>query len=215
MITKYAFLFSLIVASIFCPNSIHAQMKIVVKQINGFIDVTSSSPKDALVNPGNFSTGNAIQFYYGAELPFLYLRYGKNNGQLIISVFMDHEKANFQDPIDNDLNAKLTSYGIRIHPFDGKKPKYDNDGNFLLAFIISGIYADFGFGNSKLTQIPNINITRNTKIFGCGWSPKMSQGKKINLLLDCGFRNYSWNNISNTKSSVFSLHAGIGIGFNF
>lgn len=112
----------LISLSAFISNSANAQVLFGIKKINVYADFAFAKPKDALVSPGGYGLGNAMQLYYGAEVPFALVRYNKkSNMHLSFAVTLDHEKANFSTSnISSDaLDAKLTAFGFRVRPFEG------------------------------------------------------------------------------------------------
>jgi hypothetical protein len=112
----------IIVLSVSFKNTAKAQVFFGIKKINVFADFAFAEPKDAMVNPGGYGLGNAMQLYYGVELPFAYLRYSKkSNMHLSIAAIVDHEKANFSTSnlASDALDAKLTSFGFRARPFEG------------------------------------------------------------------------------------------------
>lgn len=116
---QITFLIALIVAS---SNTANAQVLLGIKKINVFTDLAFAQPKDALVSPGGYGLGNAMQLYYGVEVPFALIRYNKkSNMHLSIAATLDHEKANFSSSniATDGLDAKLTAFGLRVRLFEG------------------------------------------------------------------------------------------------
>lgn len=112
----------LIALSLSTSNMASAQVFFGIKKVNVFVDLAFAKPKDALVSPGGYGLGNAMQLYYGAEVPFAFARYSKkSNMHLSVAATLDHEKANFSTSnfATEALDAKLTSFGIRVRPFEG------------------------------------------------------------------------------------------------
>jgi hypothetical protein len=120
-------LYQSFVLIIFCLtvwNTSTAQAYFGIKKINVFADFAFAKPKDALVTPGGYGLGNAMQLYYGVEAPFAYIGYGKKSSMGIsIAGFLDHEKANFSTSnyLTDALEVKITSFGARVRPFAGMK----------------------------------------------------------------------------------------------
>jgi hypothetical protein len=112
----------MLVMGVSISNTVKAQLHFGIKKINVFADFAFAEPKSALVNPGGYGLGNAMQLYYGAEVPFTYLKYSKKSSMhLSIAATVDHEKANFSTSnyLTDGLDVKLTSFGLRARPFSG------------------------------------------------------------------------------------------------
>jgi hypothetical protein len=108
----------LLIATLLISATCFGQPSIGFKKLNVWTSFAFAKPKDAMAN--SYSYGKPMQLYYGADLPFTSLRYGKKtNTGLSVAVFADHERANFDanDFNSEGLNAKLFSLGVRIRPF--------------------------------------------------------------------------------------------------
>lgn len=222
---------SLLLSLVFVAPA-NAQSRIGIKKVNVWASLAFASPKDALKT--SYSFGNAMQLYYGADVPFAFLDYGKKqkNGA-VIAAFLDHEKANFTDDafITDGLDAKFTSAGLRVYPFTSKQlsslaapnqvdesaSKFGQDVGFLAKLglvILHSSYIDLGYAHAALIEKPTPDVTRTATVFGYGLTPALAIGRKTSFHLDVGFRKYSWTNSLNTKSSVNSFRLGFGLGIN-
>lgn len=251
--------------SICQSQSAKSQVHIGIQKINVFADFAFAEPKNALVNPGGYGLGNVMQIYYGAEIPFAFLKYDKkSNMHLSIAATIDHEKANFSTSniLTDGLDAKLTSFGFRVRPFsgmgmfnvsesdyrngrdytttekhvsqDGQRIQLKNGQNVtatewtetsshhswstaeskgIVYLVLSGLYFDYGFAKAALIEPPTPNVNRNPSYWGWGIAPSIVPGKKTSFFIDLGWRNYSWTNSLNTKSSIKSFRCGFGLGF--
>lgn len=208
------------------------QTRIGVKKMHIWGSLAFAGPRDALQPV--YSYGNAMQLYYGADLPFIFLDYGqKKQHGAVIAAFLDHEKGNFTNKamFTDGLDAKFTSVGLRIHPFTSKRlsslsdpnqvnesaSKIEQDLGFLGKLglvILYNFYADLGYAHASLIEKPTPDVTRSATVFGYGFSPALAIGKKTSFHLDVGIRQYSWTNSLQTKSSVNSFRLGFGLGVN-
>lgn len=209
-------------------EAINAQSALGIRQVNIWGDLAFASPEKALKGP--YSDGNAMQLYYGADIPFAFIEYNKKqNIGLSLAAFLGYEKANFSNSVGDGLDVKLTSYGIRLKPFaqknlDPKKLHTNLSGKGLdedlvptinlFKYIFTGLYIDFGMSSASLIEPPFANVQRNPKVSGYGLAPMVMIHDKIGIGMDLGIRKYNWTNASNTISSIKSIHMGFGLNIH-
>lgn len=226
-VSSYRQLFLSMLCMILITNT-DAQSKIGIKKINVWADFAFASPKNELKN--YYGLGNAMQLYYGVDVPFAFVQYNKKtNLGLSIAGFLDHEKANFSSNnfTTDGLDAKLTSVGVRVRPL-ANMTIHTHKGNVeptqlnvevaelsnIFTKVLSGLYFDFGATHAALIEKPTPDVFRTATMFSYGCAPALAIGKKTTFYIDLGIRKYSWTNSLNTKSSIGSFHAGFGLGFN-
>lgn len=117
--------------------SSNAQKRFEIKKINVWADFAFASPKDELKN--YYGLGNAMQLYYGVDVPFAFFQYSKkSNLGLSVAGFLDHEKGNFSSGnyTTDGLDAKLTSVGIRVRPL-ANMAIYAPKGNVTKGYMVT------------------------------------------------------------------------------
>ncbi|OIR06948.1 hypothetical protein GALL_108540 [mine drainage metagenome] len=118
-------------------NTTKAQTYFGIKKINVWADFAFAKPKDELKN--YYGLGNAMQLYYGVDVPFAFFQYNKkSNTGLSIAGFLDHEKGNFSSGnyATDGLDAKLTSVGVRVRPF-ANMAIYAPKGNVTKGYMVT------------------------------------------------------------------------------
>lgn len=187
-----------------------AQMHLGFHNLALTTDLSFATPKNEMAN--YYSIGDAMKLYLDAGLSLVRIQYGKNSPvSFDASAFLGHEKANF-DPADyagNGLNAKLTSYGVRLKPF------YIKDKGHFLTSLLSGIFVEIGKSKARLIEVDQPDVIRHPNVFGYGITPAIPIGEKTNFIFEFVFRNYNWINNSNTNSTIHTFRTGLGLQFNF
>lgn len=206
--------------------SAQAQIQIGFKKVNIFANISLSSPEKELEN--YYSDGDLLKFYVGAEVPFVAANYSKKSAMgFSVAALLDHETANFTSGnySTDGLDAKMTSIGVRVRPFDiSELSEYtrtvdspdwseDEEANFFIAMVLSGLYFDYGKTNMSFIEPPLPNKSRTATMYSYGLSPGFTVNK-ITWYMDIGIRHYKWTNSLNTTSGIKAWHIGFGVGFN-
>jgi hypothetical protein len=150
--------------------------------------------------------------YLDAGLSVVQIQYGKKSPvSFDISAFLGHENTNFdpEDYVSNGLDAKLTSYGVKLKPF------YFKEKDKVIISILSGLFVEIGKSNARLIEIDQPDVNRHPKVFGYGVAPTIPLSEKTSFIFDFAFRKYNWINNSNTTSTISTFRTGLGLQFNF
>lgn len=136
--------------------SVQSQVQFGLKKVNIFTDISYSSPEKELKN--YYSLGDLMKIYVGAEVPFLAVNYSKKSTMcLSVAALLDHEKANFTsgDYSTDGLDAKMTSYGVRVRPF-ANMAVYAPTGKVIDGYYVKEtthkVTGTDEFGNSKYSE---------------------------------------------------------------
>lgn len=188
----------------------NAQLHIGIHNLALTTDLSFATPKNEMAN--YYFIGDAMKLYLDAGISLVRIQYGKNSpASFDISLFLGHEKANFDpaDYVSNGLDAKLTSYGVRLKPID------INDKGHLLTSLLSGIFLEIGSSKARLIEVDEADVIRHPNVFGYGITPSIPVSEKTNFTFEFAFRNYNWINNSNTTSTIHTFRTGLGLQFNF
>lgn len=134
--------------------SVQSQVQFGLKKVNVFADISYSSPEKELKN--YYSLGDLMKGYVGVEVPFFVANYSKKSTMcLSVAALLDHEKANFASITSDGLDAKMTSYGVRVRPF-ANMAVYAPTGKVINGYYVKEtthkVTGNDEFGNSKYSE---------------------------------------------------------------
>lgn len=208
----------LLFGAIFYSISAQSQVRFGLQNFALLGDFTFPTPKNEMAN--YYSPGDPIKAYWEGSLSFAQIGYGQNNPfSLNTSVFIAYETANFgsKDFSTNGLDVKITSYGIRLRPLNIHKISDVSYGavNYsgMMEYIVDGLYLELGSSGATLVEPPLPNVSRTPTFIGCGIMPRIPMGNKMAMIIDIGWRKYSWINSLHTTSSIGVFRTGIGLAF--
>jgi len=219
-----------------------AQIRSGIHGLTLITDLSFATPKNELAN--SYSLGEAMKFYLDGSLSVLQIGYGNNSPvSFNASAFLGHEKANFDaaDYVSNGLDAKITSYGFRLKPFEVRnindvynahtykdgdalngttqtEAEHQNNRVYhaqLLTMILGGLFFEVGSSSAKLIEEGYDDVKRHPFVIGYGLAPAIPLGSKTNFIFEFAFRKYNWINGMNTTSTISTFRTGIGLQFNF
>lgn len=188
----------------------NAQVHLGIHNLSLTTDLSFATPKNEMAN--YYSIGDAMKLYLDAGISIVRIQYGKNSqASFDVSAFLGHEKANFDpaDYVSNGLDAKLTSYGVRL------KPLNISEKGHILTSLLSGIFIEIGKSKARLIEVDQPDVIRHPNVFGYGITPSIPISEKTNFTFEFAFRNYNWINNTNTTSTIHTFRTGLGLQFNF
>jgi len=202
--------FIALLAGMLTTNIAKAQLHIRINRLTLQTDLSFATPKNEMAN--YYAIGNVMKLYLDAGLSVVQIQYGKKSPvSFDISAFLGHENTNFdpEDYVSNGLDAKLTSYGVKLKPF------YFKEKDKVIISILSGLFVEIGKSNARLIEIDQPDVNRQPKVFGYGVAPTIPLSEKTSFIFDFAFRKYNWINNSNTTSTISTFRTGLGLQFNF
>ncbi|MDD2797911.1 MAG: hypothetical protein PHV20_04895 [Bacteroidales bacterium] len=198
--------------------SAQSQVRLGLQNFALLGDLTFPTPKNELAN--FYSPGDPIKAYWEGSLSFAQIGYGQNSPfSLNASVLLAYETANFgsNDFSTDGLDAKIISHGVRLKPLNIHKISdvSFNPINFsgMMDYIVDGLYLELGSSSATLVEPPLPNVSRTPTFLGCGIMPRIPMGNKMAMIIDIGWRKYSWTNSLHTTSSIEVFRTGIGLAF--
>jgi len=205
---QLSFKFLLIFCLLFSLTT-NAQIKFGIHNLTLITDLSFATPKNEMAN--YYSIGDAMKVYLDAGVSVVQVKYGKNSPFAFdVEAFLGHEKANFDpaDYVSNGLDAKITSYGLRLKPLCG------SDKRNLLTSLIGGFFVEIGKSNARFIEEGQADVIRHPDVIGYGFTPAIPINGKTRFLVDLAFRNYNWTNNSHTTSTIHTFRTGLGLQFN-
>jgi hypothetical protein len=83
----------------------------------------------------------------------------------------------------------------------------------VMNYLVDGLYFELGSSSAKLVEPPLPNVSRTPTFYGYGIMPRIPMGNKMAMIIDFGWRKYSWINSLHTTSSIGVFRTGIGLAF--